>query len=387
MHSLYFCSGGGGCIRLPRLIGFRQSLGLLVTGQTISAQKALYLGIVDALIPNTKSQQELSTTTSYEYTWLIDILEFVKQRGIGNKPATLNKDVCEIYPPVAPMEGEEILSLTEDELNSVFKPWNECEEKLSRKYKSTRSIFSITVGFFINLLFCFITLIQIWRSVGLRMPAPYICLLTTLRCYYAGSWMEAMALNAVGFSTIAATAESKSLMHLFLSTRRLKKVALWFGLEQGLKAHDILNTKLVVLVSKRGMKFSAAVIQGLLYNRLSVYAIDVSGQLQQRNIIQEIHHLFQYSVKRGHMTDKDVDECISQLSFHSESVVDFCDEDIVVIDGSIGISDNLIKAMISRITFKVQFWATCTEFNCLRNGEAMSRLCKSKSNYFGTPYC
>ena len=87
------------------------------------------------------------------------------------------------------------------------------------------------------------------------------------------------------------------------------------------------------------------------------------------------------------MTDKDVDECISQLSFYSESVVDFCDEDIVVIDGSIGISDNLIKAMISRITFKVQFWATCTEFNCLRNGEAMSRLCKSKSNYFGTPYC
>lgn len=89
--------------------------------------------------------------------------------------------------------------------------------------------------------------------------------------------MESMTITAAGFATVATTAESKSLMHHFMSTRRLKKVALCMGSESNPKTYDFSSTKLVVLISNRGLKFSAAVIQGLLYNKLSVIVVDLSS--------------------------------------------------------------------------------------------------------------
>ena len=341
-------AGGGGCIRLPRLIGFRQSLGLLVSGQSISAQKALSLGIIDALISNTTCCWK-SSMAAYEYTWLLDILNFVKQKSIVKNPVTTScQEVHNVCSSVTvSLKEEEILSLTEVEINSAFIPLTEYERKFTRKYKSTQSIFNFISSFIINLLFCFIALIKIWKSVGLKMPAPYICLLTTLRCYYSGSWMEAMVINAAGFATVATTAESKSLMNLFLSTRRLKKVALCIGNESSEIAYDLSNTKIFVLVSKKGLKFSAAVIQGLLYSRLSVGVVDVSGQVQWSTIIQEIRKLFMYSVKRGYLTASDVDERIGQLHFCSELRVDSCDAD-VIIDASIGVSASKTNVIISK---------------------------------------
>src|SRR5215207_8433770 len=43
--------GAGGCQRLPRLIGVRAALDMILTGKTERAAKALRLGLVDELVP------------------------------------------------------------------------------------------------------------------------------------------------------------------------------------------------------------------------------------------------------------------------------------------------------------------------------------------------
>ncbi len=43
--------GAGGCQRLPRLIGARGALDMILTGRTVSASKARRLGIVDEMVP------------------------------------------------------------------------------------------------------------------------------------------------------------------------------------------------------------------------------------------------------------------------------------------------------------------------------------------------
>jgi 3-hydroxyacyl-CoA dehydrogenase/enoyl-CoA hydratase/3-hydroxybutyryl-CoA epimerase len=44
--------GAGGCQRLPRLIGLRKALEMILTGRSIRADRARRLGLVDALVPN-----------------------------------------------------------------------------------------------------------------------------------------------------------------------------------------------------------------------------------------------------------------------------------------------------------------------------------------------
>ena len=43
--------GGGGCQRLPRLIGIREALPLLLEGKEVAPQAALKLGMIDAVVP------------------------------------------------------------------------------------------------------------------------------------------------------------------------------------------------------------------------------------------------------------------------------------------------------------------------------------------------
>jgi len=49
--------GAGGCIRLPRLIGARAALDIILAGKTERAQKALKLGLVDEVVPRSILRQ------------------------------------------------------------------------------------------------------------------------------------------------------------------------------------------------------------------------------------------------------------------------------------------------------------------------------------------
>src|SRR6185437_13791132 len=43
--------GAGGCQRLPRLIGVRAALDIILAGKTVPARKALQVGIIDEMVP------------------------------------------------------------------------------------------------------------------------------------------------------------------------------------------------------------------------------------------------------------------------------------------------------------------------------------------------
>ena len=49
--------GAGGCVRLPRLIGARAALDIILAGKTERAQKALKLGLVDEVVPKSILRQ------------------------------------------------------------------------------------------------------------------------------------------------------------------------------------------------------------------------------------------------------------------------------------------------------------------------------------------
>jgi 3-hydroxyacyl-CoA dehydrogenase / enoyl-CoA hydratase / 3-hydroxybutyryl-CoA epimerase len=52
--------GWGGTVRLPRLVGLRQALGMILEGKTLSAEKAAKVGLVDRAIPPEKFEAEVN---------------------------------------------------------------------------------------------------------------------------------------------------------------------------------------------------------------------------------------------------------------------------------------------------------------------------------------
>lgn len=76
-------------MRLPRLIGFRRAVEMVVTGQSIDGKTALKLGVVDQLFTDTqtvlKSALHGDGSTVYEYQWLSSLLSCLGRGEIGGK--------------------------------------------------------------------------------------------------------------------------------------------------------------------------------------------------------------------------------------------------------------------------------------------------------------
>lgn len=320
---LIMYTGGGGCCRLPRLIGFRQSLNLLLTGQAIDAQRALKLGLVDCLMPNLETLVQGGGSEgeekSYEYKWLSNLLACVEQKKIGKRLIQVRSSKGISAVDITVNEERKMGLLTEEELMSELSgKWEECEAKAAVKYPASRGKVKIFLSYLGNVMFYTIALFQLLRQVRFRMPAPYACLQTAFRCLYAGSWMEAMSTNALGFANVATTAETKSLMMLFLATRKLKKFALTVGLDADTTPQGNLHpqdTTIFVLISKAGLKFSSAFIQSLLYADFTVYAVDAGENISEKTVCASVKRHFNYSLKRGHMKLSQVEAKMEQFHF------------------------------------------------------------------------
>jgi enoyl-CoA hydratase/carnithine racemase len=57
--------GAGGCVRLPRLIGARAALDIILAGKSERAQKALKLGLVDEVVPRSILRQAALAAAVY----------------------------------------------------------------------------------------------------------------------------------------------------------------------------------------------------------------------------------------------------------------------------------------------------------------------------------
>ena len=315
---LCISAGAGGCVRLPRLVGLKAALGILLTGSSVNANKALSMGLVDMVMTSTETTATHlgEDKYSYDYKWLTNILACIDRKTIGKKEihvASQQKDLVAVDSIVV---SEDVLD--EDELMTTLGDhWTDFEKKAVEKYPATRGRVRLTLSYLMNTIYYLLALVQLWRQVGSKIPAPYICLLTVFRCLYAGSWKEAMGLSSLGFSLLATTAESKGLMNLFLLTRKLKRLAVNFSLNEREKPPVISKeiTNILVLTSQRGLSFSSAFIQGLLYSGFEVRVVDVSERLTKSKVENLVRRHFNYSLKRHHLSQEDVQQKLSLLSF------------------------------------------------------------------------
>ena len=187
-NKLFFVStGAGGCVRLPKLIGIKKSLDLIMSGQTINSKKALKLGIVDKLFTETRtilksSPGEGEDGIVYDFMWLRDVLTCLEEGKIGKRPLLVNwRDGTTAVSSFVDMTKLPPDKIEEYMLSSFSENWEECEEKSKTKYSQTPGFFQSIYEFFTNILLYTLVIIQLWMKVGLKFPAPYHSLQTIFR--------------------------------------------------------------------------------------------------------------------------------------------------------------------------------------------------------------
>lgn len=322
-------AGAGGCVRLPRLIGFRKSLPFLASGQPVSGKRALELGMVDQLFHKTQSLSKSQSTSSgafYDYQWLSGLLTCIEEQKIGVKSfvvvlkeggATAVSAVVDVS-QLANEISEEVMA------SSVDENWEECERKAEVKYPPLKGgHFRFFFNFLLNALLYSVTIVQLIRKIGLKMPAPFASLLTTFRCLYAGKWRQIMAVNAHGMSSLVITAESTALMLLFVLTRKLKKLAVSFGLKPSESSTSFrdLDCSVLVYLSKDLLHFSLPFIQSLLYSGVPTNVVVVDKAVVSSEVSPAIRCHFNYALNRGYISSHEVDQKMKLLSVCGEADV------------------------------------------------------------------
>lgn len=318
---------------MPRLIGFRKAVEMIVTGQAIDSKKAINLGLVDELFTNTqtvlKSGLRDDGNAFYEYQWLSGILMCIENRVIGKKPFTItqHKDTTAVGATVDVVQlsgriSEEVM------MSAVSENWQECERKAELKYPRESGCCRVLWHFVCHVLVYTLTFLQLWRKVGFKMVAPYACLHTTLRCLYAGTWQQAMSANAHGMAALIASAESSALMNLFLVTRKLKKLAMNFGLQTpgDNTSFKQMDCSVVVYVSNDMLPLSMPFVQSLLFNKITVTVV-ADKTVRQVMVSATILEHFNYALKRKYISNAEVDGRMSLLSVCDESGMMKCVEE------------------------------------------------------------
>jgi uncharacterized integral membrane protein len=317
---------------------------MIVTGRAIDGKKACSLGLVDQLFDSTqaviKSDVRNDGSTVYKYQWLSGLLACMENRVIGNKPFAITQRVgmTAVSSTVDVTQLSERIS-QEMMISTVSENWEECERKAELKYLRRRGCCRSVCAFILDTLVYTLTFLQLLRKVGVKMVAPYACLLTTLRCTYARTWREAMIINTRGMASLIMSAESAGLMSLFLVTRKLKKLATNFGLNSasGMSFKQI-HCSVVVYVSNDMLPLATAFVQSLLFNEIPVLLVvdKTFDEVEGRLVIQK--H-FDYALKRKYISIAEVGRRMELLSVRDEAgAIRFLEEDdstsVLVIDAS-----------------------------------------------------
>lgn len=285
--------------------------------------------MVDQLWPATQTVLKSAARDGaavYDYQWLSSLLSCIEKQEIGNKPFIVGT-----HTDTSAVSSYVMLSgaISQREMMvSVDENWAECEKKAELKYPWGRNR-GYCLGLFdviLHVVLYTLTVVQLWSKVGLKMVAPYMCLHATFRCMYSGTWLEAMATNAHAMCTLIVSPEASGLMSLFLITRKLKKLAVCFGLKGTEKApvYKELDYSLFVYVSNDMLKISTHFIQSLLYNKIAVVVVIAGKAVKQSAVSGQIRKHFDYALKRGYITGAEVDQRMSLLSVCMDGEVGDC---------------------------------------------------------------
>ena len=288
------------------MIGFHRSLHLLLTGSSITAKKALSLGIVDHLLTETSTVAKTTRgqgSQQYEYHWLPGLVRCIEEGRVGRRRLVVGRREGVESVECDMEEGVEVPleKVMGDKEGAQMEIWKRYEEKFAKRFPQRSSI-SGFLHYYTDLLAYAAALFQLWRRVGRVMPAPYVTLHSTLQCLYPGRHDNPLSLSTANIARVIVTAESKSIMGLFLAMRALKKYATHYGLRRSKTTFDKERLTVTVLLSEEGLQFGSALIQGLLYAGVRVRGVGV----REEEVREKVEGLFGYAVKRGHMKEEEV---------------------------------------------------------------------------------
>lgn len=208
--------GAGGTQRLPRLIGFPESLDLILTGKKVRPRKAYKLGLADELVP-VQLLAERARLAAAELAARSG-LAFTRQEGRQKALTT----------------------------------------RLAESYGVRSAIYSKAKA-------------DLKEKTGGKYPAP-LAALEAVRSALRTGLAEGLAEEARHFGECAVTPESKSLIHLFMTTTELKGDS---GLDGGAKAEVKKLTNVAVIGG------------GLMGSGITTVLTDVGARVRVKDISEE----------------------------------------------------------------------------------------------------
>lgn len=297
-------------MRLPYLIGLRQSLPMLLTGSPIDPKKALKLGLMDDLWANTRStRNKEGEKTKYHYQWIPKLTECINTGRIGRKSFPLIQQLSNTGRIRKEQLGSMEISLPDlseqEMLDKVKISWVKVEEKASTKYHRRAIAPSVLSPLYhsMDMMLYIISAVKLYQTIGHTIPSPYQALLCTWNCYHATSIQDGVVECTARFARLNESAESKNLMSLFLLASVLKKQALGNGPPR-------TDNDVIVLLNGdgRGLTYGAQFVQSLLYGdiRVGVMIVNTSNGKVWQQLTAAIKNQFKYSTSRGHMTEENV---------------------------------------------------------------------------------
>jgi len=173
--------GFGGCVRLPRVVGLQESLGIILAGKSVPAKKALKIGLIDKMIPKEIFEDEVKKFANKI------LKEGAKKRKKIFKPKNMAQKITESF----------IMRST------VFK-------------KAKQGVMKMSKGHY---------------------PAPLEAIKVIKDTYKSSNRTKSLKREAEGFIKVAPTSVSKNLINIFFMMEDVKKAT-------GVPGKDIKTEKI-----------------------------------------------------------------------------------------------------------------------------------------------
>ena len=256
--------GMGGCVRMPWKVGIAQAFDLILTGKTLTGEKALKAGLADGLIPKENFEAGASA-------WVIKNLDRLKK---GERIAKA--------PKLGGMGGTLGALLENNPIGRavVFK-------------KAREGVISKTKGKYPAPL----EAIQVIQDIG-----------TGYRSNFRGETRSrAMKREALGFGKMAATEVSKNCIRLFFLTEGIKKST---GLPEGVQ----VDTQKITSAAVLGAGVMGGGIAHLFADKgISVRMKDIGLQGLELGV-QSALSLFKKSLKRRSISPRQFEQKLARIA-------------------------------------------------------------------------
>ena len=256
--------GMGGCVRMPWKVGIAQALDLILSGRTLTGEKAAKAGLADACLPKENFEQNA-------VNWVIANFDRLKSGArIGKEPKLGGS-------------GGLVGSLLENNPLGravVFK-------------KAREGVLSKTKGQYPAPM----EAIDVIQETG-----------TGYRANFRGEKREsAMKREADGFGRMAATDISKSLIRLFFLTESVKK-------SNGLTDGKTVETKKIATAGVLGAGVMGGGIAQLLADKgVTVHMKDIRNEALELGI-QHALEIFKKSLKRKSITQRQLQQKLNRIA-------------------------------------------------------------------------